>query len=236
MWKKTKITLLVIGASLLFLILQYQFLPKDSFDTWNLPLTGKIIYLDPGHGGPDGGAENGNAVEKDIALEVALKLRDYLQAQGALVLMTREEDKDLADPDIRGLSRRKTADLKKRLKLINESDADLFISIHLNAIPSSRWRGAQTFYSPHLVENKRAAKFIQEELIASLENTDREAKVIQSVYIIKNANKPGALVEIGFLSNPTERELLMQDDYQEKVSIAIYRGIMRYFTNEKTID
>lgn len=221
---------------MLFLILQYQFLPKDSFDTWNLPLTGKIIYLDPGHGGPDGGAENGNAVEKDIALEVALKLRDYLQAQGALVLMTREEDKDLADPDIRGLSRRKTADLKKRLKLINESDADLFISIHLNAIPSSRWRGAQTFYSPHLVENKRAAKFIQEELIASLENTDREAKVIQSVYIIKNANKPGALVEIGFLSNPTERELLMQDDYQEKVSIAIYRGIMRYFTNEKTID
>ena len=221
---------------MLFLILQYQFLPKDSFDTWNLPLTGKIIYLDPGHGGPDGGAENGNAVEKDIALEVALKLRDYLQAQGALVLMTREEDKDLADPDIRGLSRRKTADLKKRLKLINESDADLFISIHLNAIPSSRWRGAQTFYSPHLVENKRAAKFIQEELIASLENTDREAKVIQSVYIIKNANKPGALVEIGFLYNPTERELLMQDDYQEKVSIAIYRGIMRYFTNEKTID
>lgn len=221
---------------MLFLILQYQFLPKDSFDTWNLPLTGKIIYLDPGHGGPDGGAENGNAVEKDIVLEVALKLRDYLQAQGALVLMTREEDKDLADPDIRGLSRRKTADLKKRLKLINESDADLFISIHLNAIPSSRWRGAQTFYSPHLVENKRAAKFIQEELIASLENTDREAKVIQSVYIIKNANKPGALVEIGFLSNPTERELLMQDDYQEKVSIAIYRGIMRYFTNEKTID
>lgn len=236
MRKKTKVTLLSIAAGLLFLIIQYQFFPKDSFDSWSLPLTGKIIYLDPGHGGPDGGAEGADAIEKDIALEVAIKLRDYLQEQGALVLMTREEDTDLADPDIQGLSKRKTADLKKRLKLINESDADLFISIHLNSIPSPRWRGAQTFYSPHLADNKRAAKFIQDEFITSLENTDRHAKIIQNIYLIKHSNKPGALVEIGFLSNPTERELLKQDDYQEKVAVAVYRGIMRYFTNEKTID
>ncbi|WP_340084516.1 N-acetylmuramoyl-L-alanine amidase CwlD [Siminovitchia sp. FSL H7-0308] len=236
MRKRAKIILLSIAAGLLFLIIQYEFFPKDSFDSWSLPLTGKIIYLDPGHGGPDGGAERSDAVEKEIALDVAFKLRDYLQEQGALVLMTREEDTDLADPDIRGLSKRKTADLKKRLKLINESDADLFISIHLNSIPSPRWRGAQTFYSPHLVDNKRAATFIQDELITSLENTDRHAKIIQNVYLIKHANKPGALVEIGFLSNPTERELLKQDDYQEKVAVAIYRGIMRYFTNEKTLE
>jgi N-acetylmuramoyl-L-alanine amidase len=236
MRKKAKVTLLSIAAGLLFLIIQYQFFPRDSFDSWNLPLSGKIIYLDPGHGGPDGGAEGPGAVEKDIALEVALRLRDYLQEQGALVLLTREGDTDLADPGLKGLSRRKTADLKKRLKLINESNADLFISIHLNAIPSPRWRGAQTFYSPHLAGNKRAATFIQAELINSLENTDRHAKIIQNVYIIKNANKPGALVEIGFLSNPSERKLLKQADYQEKVAIAIYRGIMRYFTNEKTID
>ncbi len=164
---------------------------------------------------------------------MAFKLRDYLQGQGALVMMTREIDTDLADPKIKGLSRRKTADLKKRLKVINESEADLFISIHLNSIPSPRWRGAQTFYSPHLVENKRAAKLIQEELIISLENTDRNAKIIQNIYLIKHAKKPGALVEIGFLSNPEERQSLGDDHYQEKVAAAIYRGVMRYFTNEK---
>ncbi|MFD1708839.1 N-acetylmuramoyl-L-alanine amidase CwlD [Siminovitchia sediminis] len=232
MKRKTKIIFYLIGAALIFLIIQYQFIPRDSFDTWNLPLAGKVIYLDPGHGGPDGGAEGGEAIEKEIALEVAFKLRDYLQGQGALVQLTREKDTDLADPEIEGLSRRKTADLKKRLALINESEADLFISIHLNAIPSPRWRGAQTFYSPHLTENKRAAKLIQEELVVSLENTDREAKIIQNIYLIKNSKKPGALVEIGFLSNPGERASLMDESYQEKVAAALYRGIMRYFTED----
>ncbi|MBD8005753.1 N-acetylmuramoyl-L-alanine amidase CwlD [Bacillus norwichensis] len=236
MRKKTKTIFFIIGAALMFLIVQYQFIPRDSFDTWNLPLTGKVIYLDPGHGGPDGGAGDSEALEKDIALEVAFKLRDYLQAQGALVLMTRETDADLADPDIKGLSKRKTADLKKRLKLVNESEADLFISIHLNSIPSPKWKGAQTFYSPHLVENKRAAKLIQEELIVSLENTDRQAKIIENIYLIKHSKKPAALVEIGFLSNPGERAALKEDDYQEKVAAGIYRGVMRYFTKEKIKD
>ncbi|MBS4206283.1 N-acetylmuramoyl-L-alanine amidase CwlD [Lederbergia citrea] len=235
MGRKAKIILFSIGAAVLFLLFQYQFIPKDSFDTWNLPLTGKIIYLDPGHGGPDGGAGNKDALEKDIALKVAHKLRDYLQEQGALVLMTRETDKDLADSDIRGYSRRKTDDLKRRLKIVNESDADLFLSIHLNSIPSPRWRGAQTFFNPQLADNKRVAKFIQEELVLTLENTDREAKIIQNVYLLKHAKKPGALVEIGFLSNPSERNELKKDEYQEKVAASIYKGILRYFTEEKTL-
>ncbi|MBS4220919.1 N-acetylmuramoyl-L-alanine amidase CwlD [Bacillus sp. FJAT-49711] len=236
MGRKAKIILFFVGAAVLFLLIQYKFLPKDSFDTWNLPLTGKIIYLDPGHGGPDGGAEGGETQEKDIALNVSHKLRDYLQEQGALVLMTRETDTDLASPDTRGLSRRKTEDLHKRLKIINESEADLFLSIHLNAIPSPRWSGAQTFYAPHNSDNKRAAKFIQQELVLSLGNTTREAKTIQQIFLLKNAKKPGALVEIGFLSNPNERESLKQDDYQEKVAFSIYKGIMRYFSEEKSLE
>lgn len=126
--------------------------------------------------------------------------------------------------------------MKKRLELVNKSEADLFISIHLNSIPSPRWRGAQTFYSPHLAENKRAAKLIQEELITSLENTDRKEKIINNIYLIKHSKKPGALVEIGFLSNPGERASLMEDSYQDKVAAAIYRGIMRYFTKETLKD
>ncbi|MBL4954610.1 N-acetylmuramoyl-L-alanine amidase CwlD [Neobacillus sp. OS1-32] len=233
--RRWKVISFSLGLILLFLILLYDFSENDSWKTWNLPLSGKIILLDPGHGGPDGGAGSGDTLEKDIALAITLKVRDYLQQQGALVIMTRETDKDLADPGIRGYSRRKVEDLKKRLEMINDSDNDFFASIHLNAIPSSRWSGAQTFYAPHHKENARAAKFIQEELRKNLENTTRKAKPISQVYILKYAERPGVLVEVGFLSNPVERENLKQESYQEKVADSIYRGILRYFTNEQEL-
>ncbi|NRD77569.1 N-acetylmuramoyl-L-alanine amidase CwlD [Bacillus sp. BRMEA1] len=234
--RRLKIIGFSVGLLILFLILQHDFSNNDSWKTWNLPLSGKIILLDAGHGGPDGGAGTGKVLEKDIALNITLKVRDYLQQQGALVVMTRTTDTDLADPDTRGYSRRKVEDLKKRLKMINDSDNDLFISIHLNAIPSAKWSGAQTFYAPQHEENARVAKFIQDELRRNLENTTRKAKPINQVYILKNAKKPGALVEVGFLSNPQERKNLKKDSYQEKVAISIYKGILRYFSNEKELN
>ncbi|MGE6261252.1 N-acetylmuramoyl-L-alanine amidase CwlD [Heyndrickxia sporothermodurans] len=235
MSRNVKMISFILGALLLFLLFQFQFFQKDTWDSWNLPLSGKVIILDPGHGGPDGGAGDSDALEKDIALKISLKIRDYLQEQGALVMLTREDDTDLASPETKGISRRKVEDLKNRLKMINESDADLYLSIHLNSIPSPRWSGAQTFYSPHFIENKRIAKFIQDELIRNLENTKREAKTLKNIYVVKNANKPGALVEVGFLSNPTERKNLKSEKYQEKISASIYNGVMRYFTNEKNL-
>ena len=235
MKKKLKTWAFAIGLIVLFFILQYDFTDNDSWESWNLPLTGKIILLDPGHGGPDGGAGDKNALEKEIALEVSLKVRDYLQQQGALVLMTREDDRDLAPDGTRGYSRRKVEDLKKRLEMINTSGAEFFISIHLNAIPSPRWSGAQTFYTTRLNENGRAAKFIQDELRRNLENTTRKAKVLNDVYILKNADIPGSLVEIGFLSNPAERANLKKEDYQDKVAASIYTGILRYFSSEKEL-
>lgn len=235
MKKKWKISMFMLGLAVLFFILQFDFSEDDTWDSWNLPLSGKVILVDPGHGGPDGGAGDKDALEKDIALDVSIKLREYLQEQGALVLMTREEDKDLADESTRGYSRRKVEDLKKRLSMINKSDVDFFVSVHLNAIPSSRWSGAQTFFAPQYQENERAAKFIQDEFKRNLENTKREAKPINHVYILKNAKKPGVLVEVGFLSNPTERSNLKKDSYQDKIAASIYNGIMRYYTNEKEI-
>lgn len=223
------------GLIILFFILQYDFNEHKSWNSWNLPLSGKIILIDPGHGGPDGGAGDSKTLEKDIALSVSLKLRDYLQQQGALVIMTRETDKDLADPGTRGYSRRKVEDLKRRLQMINSLDIDLFVSIHLNAIPSAKWSGAQTFYASQHLENAIAAKFIQDELRKSLGNTNRKAKPLNQVYILKNAKKPGALVEIGFLSNPGEKANLIKDSYQNKVSESIYKGVIRYFTNEKEL-
>ena len=149
--------------------------------------------------------------------------------------MTRDTDTDLADPDTRGYSRRKVEDLKKRIKMINDSDNDFFVSIHLNAIPSSQWSGAQTFYAPHYKENAKAAKFIQEELRKNLGNTNRKAKPLDRVYILKNSKKPGVLVEVGFLSNPGEKANLKKESYQDKIAESIYRGIIRYFTNEKEL-
>lgn len=224
----------LIVASLFFIfLLRQEFQITKSWKSWNLPLTGKIIVLDAGHGGPDGGAVGGNEIiEKNITLEITKKVQDYLQEQGALVILTRDEDEDLASEDTKGYSKRKTEDLQKRVSLINQSGTDLFVSIHLNAIPVSNSSGAQTFYTRSLVENERVAKFIQAELRTSLENTTRSAKTISNVYLLKYAKAPGALVEAGFLSNVNERYLLNSEKYQQKVAAAIYRGILRYFTEK----
>ncbi|WNS75645.1 N-acetylmuramoyl-L-alanine amidase CwlD [Bacillus sp. DTU_2020_1000418_1_SI_GHA_SEK_038] len=235
MGKRLKTGAFAIGLIILFFILQYDFTDNDSWESWNLPLTGKIILLDPGHGGPDGGAGDDDALEKEIALAVSLKVRDLLQQQGALVLMTREDDRDLAPDGTRGYSRRKVEDLKQRLEIINNSGAEFFVSIHLNSIPSPRWSGAQTFYATKRDENARAAKFIQDELRRNLENTTRKAKVLNSVYILKNAKISGSLVEIGFLSNHAERANLKKEEYQNKVAASIYNGILRYYSDEKEL-
>ncbi|QPC48070.1 N-acetylmuramoyl-L-alanine amidase CwlD [Mangrovibacillus cuniculi] len=224
-----KWVLLIIGVGVIFFILQFQFDKNNTFNGLQLPLSGKIIYLDPGHGGVDGGAGKVGALEKDIALEVSLKLRDYLQEQGALVILTREHDTDLADVDTKGYSRRKVEDLKERVKRINESEADMFLSIHLNSIPSAKWSGAQAFFSPHMKESEAVSKAIQYHLKGQLENTTRDAKAVSNIFILKNTTKPGALIEIGFLSNPAERELLVQDKYQDRIAATIYAGVMEYY-------
>lgn len=236
MGKKLKYTGFAVGFIILFLIVTVKFVEDDSWNSWNLPLSGKIIILDAGHGGPDGGANVQSALEKEIALKVTFKMRDFLQEQGALVIMTREDDSDLADESTKGIRNRKRQDLQNRVKMINDSEADLFLSVHLNAFPSSRWKGAQTFYTKRYEENEQVAKFIQAEIKRNLENTNREAKLIDNVYLMRNAKKPGALVEIGFLSNSEDRANLLTEPYQEKISAAVYKGVLRYFTEEKVSD
>jgi N-acetylmuramoyl-L-alanine amidase len=219
-------------VSLLFLI-QYQFISKDSA-TWHLPLSGKIIIVDPGHGGIDGGAvSKAGLLEKEVTLAISDHLRDYLQEAGALVLMTREEDRDLAAEGTKKIRQRKIEDLKRRVEIVNESDADLFVTIHLNAIPSPRWSGAQTFYHRAIPENEALAKFVQSEIRTNLENTERLAKPIDNIFLLKKAEIPGVLVEAGFLSHPTEAQMLQTEAYQQKVAASIYQGIMRYYTNEE---
>lgn len=141
----------VLGMLLLAVmigIIAYDMPTAKTLNYWSLPLSGKIIAIDAGHGGPDGGAVSKNGlIEKDINLSVSLYLRDYLQQAGAIVVMTREGDYDLAGEATKGYSKRKTEDLKQRVRSIEEEGADLFISVHMNSVPSNRWSGAQTFFT-----------------------------------------------------------------------------------------
>ncbi|SHH88975.1 N-acetylmuramoyl-L-alanine amidase CwlD [Virgibacillus chiguensis] len=236
MKRRYKIVLWLAGVFILGYLIQLPIKNQLSLNvgsSFSLPLSGKTIVIDPGHGGPDGGAVGkDDTQEKDISLEVSKKLQKYLQQVGAIVYLTRETDRDLASENVKGLSKRKSEDIRNRLSFINEQEADLFISLHLNALPSTKWRGAQTFYNPQKDENKHLAEMIQAEFIRNLENTNRAALAINNVYLLKYAETPGALVEIGFLSNVEERELLKDTDYQQKVAASIYKGILRYATEE----
>jgi len=239
MVKRVKqVTVWLIGLGILVFLIQYPIQKHETtWKSWSLPLSGQTIVIDPGHGGPDGGAQGADKTqEKDIALEVSKKLRDYLQQSGALVYLTRETDEDLADKGTQGLSRRKSEDIRNRLAFVHDKDADFFVSIHLNAIPSTQWSGAQSFYYPKYDESRHLAKMIQDEIVHNLENTDRVALALNGMYLLKYAEVPSALVEIGFLSNEQEREQLKQSDYQEQMAASIYKGILRYVTEDMEED
>ncbi|MGY4691784.1 N-acetylmuramoyl-L-alanine amidase CwlD [Salibacterium sp. K-3] len=229
-----------LGTAILFIVLAasgwliHTWMLPQAVTSWNTPLSGKVIILDPGHGGVDGGASTRDGtLEKDVALSISFMLRDYLQEAGALVFMTREGDYDLAGRDVEGYSRRKTEDLHKRLDIVNESGGDLFISLHLNAVPSTRWSGAQTFYQPSVPENEKMARLIQEEMRNNLGQTIREPKGIREIFLLNQADIPGVLVEAGFLSNREEGRRLGEKEYQNKTASAIYRGILRYCGDEE---
>lgn len=226
----------LLGVILLIVLIQYPVMKdKLMWKTIPTPLSGKTIVIDPGHGGPDGGARGKDATEeKVIALDVSKRLRDYLEQAGAIVYLTREEDKDLAGKEFTG--RRKAADIRNRLQFIHEKEADFFVSIHLNALPSSRWSGAQTFYYDRFPENKHLATMVQAEIIRNLQNTTRKPLEINNMYLLKHAEVPGALVEIGFLSNEKELQLLKDKQYQEKMAVSIYQGMIRYMTDETEQD
>ena len=191
---------------------------------YNLELIGKVIYIDPGHGGADPGTVYKDIYEKDINLEICLKLQKVLESEGAIVYLTRYGDYDLSNNSYS----RKKSDLNNRAKIINESGADIYISIHLNSISSSTWKGAQVFYDDINEKNIEIANLFQEQLKKDLK-TNREVKEIKTMLMNRKITVPGVLIEAGFLSNPNDRYLLRQDDYQYKICNSIRDGLIKYF-------
>lgn len=186
-------------------------------------LVGKVIVLDAGHGGKDRGSSFGNIYESDINLSLVIKLKNALNKHGVDVILTRDGDYDLSSPDA---YRRKKSDFDNRIALINNSGADLYLSIHMNYLIDSRYYGAQVFYTD---ENKELASLLQDSLIRNVESPLKEKKLSNSIYMYKKLNIPGVLVECGFLSNDMERKLLVTEEYQYKLVNAIVDGLLKYY-------
>ena len=225
----------ILAFALLMVLFTYEAPDRSSWTVWSLPLAGTLIAIDPGHGGKDGGAvsADGKVVEKDVTLAISLYLRDFLQQSGAFVIMTREQDQDLATPEAERNRKRKSEDIRNRVKFINENMPDFVVSIHVNSIPSPRWSGAQTFYSPAFKKSEEMAYLIQDEIRRVIGHTKREPSKTESVFLIREVASPAVLVEVGFVSNAEEAKRLQSVDYQKAMANAIYQGILRQFAGEK---
>ena len=191
----------------------------------NLPLSKKVIYLDSGHGGRDPGSIYKNIYEKDINLDITYALKKCLESEGAKVYMTRYGDYDLSSNNVR---ERKMSDLTNRAKIINKSEADMYISIHLNATTSATWRGAQVFFDDVNEDNKKIAKVFQNQLNRELGNK-RKISEIRGMRFNRLVKVPGVLVEAGFLSNPNDRYLLQKDYYQRRIANTITHAVINYY-------
>ncbi|MTI71157.1 MAG: N-acetylmuramoyl-L-alanine amidase CwlD [Firmicutes bacterium] len=218
---------------ILFIIISITIILNNNekvLPTMYLPITDKVIAIDAGHGGFDPGAIGSKKHEDDINMEIVLRLRRLIEQGGGVVILTREEDIGLNTEKSKTYRQKKNEDLRNRRILINNSEADVFLSIHLNSFPQSKYYGAQTFYKKGCESSKILAKLIQQEFRNVLDkNNKRRPQARDSVYIIREAESPAVLVECGFLSNPNEERLLNQDKYQEKVAWAIYVGLVKYF-------
>ncbi|MBE6012941.1 MAG: N-acetylmuramoyl-L-alanine amidase [Lachnospiraceae bacterium] len=188
-----------------------------------MPLSKKIVVIDAGHGGWDPGKVSENDIyEKDINLKIALKLQQYLQQGDCYVLLTRASDEALGS--------KKREDMDNRKDIADNMGADVIISIHQNSFPSSKVKGSQVFYYKTSEKSKVLAEKIQGSMRTFLsQEGNRLAKANDNYYILKQTAIPAVIVECGFLSNPSERALLTQDDYIEKIAWSIYMGVVDYF-------
>ncbi|MBR6378285.1 MAG: N-acetylmuramoyl-L-alanine amidase [Oscillospiraceae bacterium] len=187
------------------------------------------VVVDPGHGGEDGGAVSlTGRRESEINLEISLRVRDLLGFLGFPVVMTRQTDVSIHSPQAATLSERKVSDLKNRVKLVGEQGDAVLLSIHQNIYSEGIYRGAQVFYGPSR-GSQRLAEELQGLFTSRLDPSNhRQAKEIQSIYLLNNIRCPGVLIECGFLSNPAEEALLQREDHQKKLSAVICAGLWQY--------
>lgn len=231
--KKLLFSSVCILISLLLFIFSF-FKPVALLTSNDNSVSSKIpcIIIDAGHGGFDGGASAADGFpEKHINLNIALYLSEYLTAFGYETLLTRTKDESLEESGLTTIRKRKTSDLHNRMKIMEETDNAIFISIHQNHFSQEKYSGMQVFYSPSFSdESSILAESIQKCTAEKLqpENTRKIKECTSSVFLIYKAVKPAVLVECGFLSNNKESELLKTENYQKKIALCIAMGIQNY--------
>ena len=183
-----------------------------------------MLFRSPGHGGKDPGTISNETYESEINLQISKYLEIELTKMGATVILTREGNYDLSTPNARW---RKKSDFDNRINLINNSKANLYLSIHLNYLTDTKYYGAQVFYDDD--KNKVIASSIQEILNIELKNDRKIKNIPNRTYMYSKLNIPGVLIECGFLSNYKEKELLKTPEYQQKLAQIITKGIINYY-------
>lgn len=211
-----------VGVFGVFLVL---FLAMFSYPVRaDLPLQGKVVAIDSGHGGLDPGSLYNDIYEKDITLSIGKYLENYLSEMGATVIMTRTSDNDLSNG---ARNHRKKADFDERIKIINQNIVDMYVSIHLNYLTDTRYYGAQVFYNK---DNENLAKSIQEYLNKNTDTNREIKKIPTSTYMYDKLTTKGVLVECGFLSNAMERSKLVTKEYQIKFAKVLAEAISHYYS------
>lgn len=202
-----------------------------SIQTNSTPITNKVIVLDAGHGLPDEGTVGFSGTkEQAINLALVLKLQSLIEQSGATVILTRSDKNGIYEVQNNTIRSKKVSDMKNRVYIGNNSNADIFISVHLNYYEQSKYYGWQTFYQKNNKNSKQLAEIIQKEINENIKiKNNRVPKVITDVYIMKKVTIPTVIVECGFLSNKQEEQKLNQDDYQQSLVWGIYIGIQKYF-------
>ena len=222
----------IMGIALMFIVtlsIGWGFTRQDE-KIWSWTLGNRVVVIDAGHGGVDPGAVGKSMVlEKDVTLAVSKRLQILIQQSGAKTIMVREEDNDLGTSQ--GLLKRKREDLAQRLQLAMDAQAEVYLSIHANSFPDAKLTGAQTFYHSDSPEGKLLAQSIQQEL-NNMTNGHRVIKGNQDIYVLKKAHQAAVTIELGFLSNLAEEQLLTTPEYQQKLAVAIYQGLNVYFSKQ----
>lgn len=229
--KRLGIILSCIFVGMFAFVLQTAKVEEKTVATVTLPVSGKTIVVDAGHGVPDEGAESSQGTtEAQTNLSIALKLQNLLEQSGCTVILTRSDENAIYDIDSKTLKQKKISDIHNRVKIGNESSADAFVSIHLNKIPQQQYYGWQTFYKEGSSDGQKLAVSIQNNLNEAIQKeNNRIAHTIDNVYIIKHVEIPISIVECGFLSNPEEEKQLLEESYQNRLAWGIYNGIIDYF-------
>lgn len=222
---------LIILSAMLYLTFMANF---SAAEASSMPITQKTVIVDAGHGGDDGGAIGiDGTVEKDINLDIALKLEKILKFYGFNVIMTRTQDVMTCDDGLDSLRKRKISDIHNRFELMRKNPDAIFISVHQNKFEDTSQHGTQVFYSGNDERSKELAEAIQTSVTLTLQRkNDRVVKKSGSgIYLLYHAKIPAVLVECGFISNSDEVKKLKDESYRMKLAILIADGLLKYLSN-----